>query len=167
MSEVAQRNANNAGQQLRLGSTNLTHGGLMRAESTPSPSTSENAGLPFPIPLQPTPKTHRSLSHSQGQRDFSQVTASHMAAHPLGLLPEEIDTESESELGGGLTHTTSHPPIGSFMRSSTTYGFDSVYSAGDEKDRIDDFSIGQTGAKYDRPIESAVANLSLGMSDLR
>jgi len=114
MEKTAQRNA--------ARDARLAVGGApgLRAGNTPSPAQSEGSSgaLPFAIPLQPTPKAVRSLSHSQGQRDFSQLGEQHLAsgsdrdgaALPLGLLTEEdADTETESEMGGALTQTSSHP----------------------------------------------------------
>ena len=127
MEKAAQRNA---AREARLGASNLHFGGFsggFRGDSTPSPSISDGSGaLPFSIPLQPTPKAGRSLSHSQGQRDLGLSPADRASAHdsalgaPLGLLTEEGDAETDSELGGALTHTTSHPPM-SFLQRTTTY----------------------------------------------
>ena len=113
MEKAAQRNA---AREARL-AVNAPVG--LRPGATPSPAASEGSGaLPFAIPLQPTPKAGRSLSHSQGQRDFSQGGAQNLGTNgdreggalPLGLLTEEdADTETESELGGVLTQTASHP----------------------------------------------------------
>lgn len=100
----------------------------VRSVATPSPAASDNsaAALPFSIPLQPTAKAGRSLSHSQGQRDPAdlQNTLQQQApALPLGLLAEEVDTDPDSDSGDGdgerLTQTTSHPPIGALQRMST------------------------------------------------
>ncbi|KAH9817752.1 PSP1 C-terminal conserved region [Teratosphaeria destructans] len=99
----------------------------LRSAQTPSPSTSDGTGaLPFAIPLQPTPKVHRSLSHSQGQRELPPHVGptlpgsnSGAPALPLGLLAEENDDhESDSEIGPPLTQTFSHP-VGFLQRAST------------------------------------------------
>ena len=115
MEKAAQRNA---AREARLAVNAPGHSAL-RAGNTPSPAASDGPGaLPFAIPLRPTPKAGRSLSHSQGQRDFSQSAGSPYGSNgdreggalPLGLLTEEdADTETESELGGVLTQTASHP----------------------------------------------------------
>lgn len=115
MEKAAQRNA---ARDARLAVNAPGHSAL-RAGNTPSPAASEGSGaLPFAIPLQPTPKAGRSLSHSQGQRDFSHGGGAPFGSNgeresgalPLGLLTEEDpDTETESELGGVLTQTASHP----------------------------------------------------------
>lgn len=112
MEKTAQRNA---AREARLAVGAPPSQGGLRPGNTPSPALSESSSgaLPFAIPLQPAPKAGRSLSHSQGQRDFS--TQQHIdndgGALPLGLLTEEADddTETESELGGVLTQTSSHP----------------------------------------------------------
>lgn len=124
----------------------------VRSVATPSPSASDSsaANLPFSIPLQPTAKAGRSLSHSQGQRDPADVQNApneHAPVLPLGLLAEEVDTDPDSDSieGERLTQTTSHPPIGALQRSytySTPYhemhqsngrngGYDSHQDAGD------------------------------------
>ncbi|GIZ42965.1 hypothetical protein CKM354_000621200 [Cercospora kikuchii] len=145
---------------VRLGAVNQVRG-------TPSPSVSEGAGaLPFAIPLQPTPKTGRSMSHSQGQREPSQNVSStqqgNHAALPLGLLAEEeADTESESELGTRLTHTTSHPPIGSLMRTATLPPtFDHPRGSSNDSDYQDSHSP-QPGLLRGQTFGAAFANLSL------
>ncbi|EME46090.1 hypothetical protein DOTSEDRAFT_70175 [Dothistroma septosporum NZE10] len=163
MSEAAQRNAV---REARLAAPVHPAHAALRPGNTPSPSASEGASLPFSIPLQPTPKTGRSLSHSQGQREAPQTSGPHasaagqVAALPLGLLAEEADTESESELGSRLTHTTSHPPIGSLLRTATlpaTYAH-----AGNGRDYDEDQSPPpQTGILRGKTFESAFANFSL------
>lgn len=155
----------------RLGPVvNPAHAAL---RATPSPSTSEGASLPFAIPLQPTPKTGRSLSHSQGQREAPQASGGpHPSAGgggggpalPLGLLAEEVDTESESDVGSRLTHTTSHPPIGSLMRTATLpASYDLGASNG--RDHLSDHSPPpQPGLMRGRTFESAFQSLALGES---
>ncbi|KAK0809077.1 hypothetical protein LTR91_005678 [Friedmanniomyces endolithicus] len=125
LSDAAKRNA---GREARLGVTENTHSAL-RMANTPSPAASEGAAasLPFAIPLQPTPKAHRSLSHSQGQRETPQASSvypnqgSGGRALPMGLLAEdnETDEDEDSDFGGHLTHTVSHPPIGALQRAAT------------------------------------------------
>lgn len=152
----------------RLGPVvNPAHAAL---RGTPSP-TSEGASLPFAIPLQPTPKTGRSLSHSQGQREAPQTgaaahpTAGGGPALPLGLLAEEVDTESESDVGSRLTHTTSHPPIGSLMRTATLPAHYDHPGASNGRDQFDSHSPPpQPGLMRGRTFESAFQNLSLGKS---
>ncbi|EME83249.1 uncharacterized protein MYCFIDRAFT_196582 [Pseudocercospora fijiensis CIRAD86] len=139
----------------------------IRAGNTPSPSASEGAAsLPFAIPLQPTPKTGRSLSHSTGQREVPQTSSAHSNAGghaaplPLGLLAEEADTESESETGAQLTHTTSHPPMGSLMRTATLPPtFEPSHRNGREYG--DNQSPMQSGLLRGKTFESAFANMSL------
>lgn len=173
MNEAAHRNA---ALEARLGAANPAHNAL-KTGSTPSPSVSEGGGtLPFAIPLQPTPKLGRSLSHSQGQRELPQGlgslagAAGHTSALPLGLLTEEVDTESESELGGRLTHTTSHPPIGSVLRTSTfPLSYDALQhhagngrAAGGGTDAAPTYPPDSPGTKFDRRFDSAFVDLSLG-----
>jgi len=146
LSDAAKRNA---GREARLGVTENTHSAL-RMANTPSPAASEGAAasLPFAIPLQPTPKAHRSLSHSQGQRETPQASSvypnqgSGGRALPMGLLAEdnETDEDEDSDFGGHLTHTVSHPPIGALQRAAT-------YSAA-----------------YEDRLQVALSNLSIGMS---
>ena len=168
MEKTAQRNAT---REAWLGAPNQPRSGL-RADSTPSPAASEGSGaLPFAIPLQPTPKAGRSLSHSQGQREISTALGTHPSSKdhasilPLGLLTEEVDTETESELGGGLTQTTSHPPIGSLHRTSTypsTYA--SYYASSNGKEPAHAAGGAQADSKMqlDRRFQAAMANMSLG-----
>lgn len=157
---------------IRLGAPNPVHATL---RATPSPSASEGAAtLPFAIPLQPTTKTGRSLSHSQGQRESLQNSAAHQtsgghaAVLPLGLLAEEeADTESESELGSKLTHTVSHPPIGSLMRTATlppTFNQHRGSSNGSDYQGRASHSPNQPGLLRGRTFEAAFADLSLGKS---
>ena len=166
MEKTAQQNA---AREARLGAPGQPRSGL-RNDSTPSPSASESsAALPFRIPLHPTPKAVRSLSHSQGQREYPLVTGAHSTqpehapALPLGLLAEEVDTESESELGGALTQTTSHPPIGTLHRTATFPAtYDSYYGAANGRDHGEGGVGAQGGSKGDRRFEAAFANLTLG-----
>jgi hypothetical protein len=159
LSETAQRNA---AREARLAAPS-SHGAL-RSANTPSPSTDGPGALPFAIPLQPTPKTHRSLSHSHGQREAAQIAGAaggqaSGGALPLDLLAEdnETDADEESEYGNHLTHTVSHPPIGALQRSatySTAYGTSSGYMNG----RGSDYS--------DHRLQAALSQLSLGVSAL-
>ena len=167
MEKAAQRNV---AREARLGAPGSAHSGL-RAGSTPSPAASEGSGaLPFAIPLQPTPKTGRSLSHSQGQREVLQASGAHIGSNehasvlPLGLLTEEeVDTETESELGGALTHTTSYPPIGTLQRTSTLPApYSSYYGGGHARDPREALGGAEAGTRSDRKFEGAFANLSLG-----
>lgn len=167
MEKAAQRNA---AREAWLGAPGQPRSGL-RNDSTPSPSASEkSAALPFSIPLHPAPKAGRSLSHSQGQREYPPVTGAlssqpdHAPALPLGLLAEEVDTESESELGAGLTQTTSHPPIGTLHRTATFPAtYNSYYGASNGKEHGEEAAGGEQGAsRGDRRFEGAFANLTLG-----
>jgi hypothetical protein len=147
---------------VRLTAPHQPPGGI---RGTPSPSVGSegngNGSLPFSFPLQPTPKTGRSLSHSQGQREYSQAGATHSAALPLGLLTEEADTESESEMGSKLTQTTSHPPIRSLLRGATMpLSFDQRDSSNGSE--YHDHSPVQPAVLRGRTFEAAFANLSLG-----
>ena len=163
MEKTAQRNA---AREAHLGAVNTPRSGL-RADSTPSPSASEGSGaLPFAIPLQPAPKAGRSLSHSQGQREASNTLAganNQASVLPLGLLTEEVDTETDSELGGGISHTTSHPPIGTLQRTTTFPStYDAYYSGNNPRDYPVAGGGAHGGLKGDRRIDAAFANLSLG-----
>ena len=166
MEKAAQRNA---AREARLGAPNQPRSGL-RAEGTPSPAASDgSAALPFSIPLQPAPKAGRSMSHSQGQREVQLSSGTHPNSTdhapvlPLGLLTEEVDTESESEFGGGLTHTTSHPPIGTLHRTSTHPStYDTYYGRLNGKDFGQTAGEAQASSRADRRFEAAFANLSLG-----
>lgn len=130
LGEQARRNA---ARDARMGAPNNASA---RSANTPSPTASSDQGvnsLPFAIPLQPTPKAGRSLSHSQGQREMPPSSTASMhsvpgmerpAALPLGLLNEEVedgDAESDpgSEFGGMLTQTVSHPVFSNVQRIST------------------------------------------------
>lgn len=169
MSEEMSKGVRQNLSQNRLGAVSSAK----RARTTPSPSASEGAAslpLPFAIPLQPTAKTGRSLSHSTGQREVPQTSSAHSnagghaAALPLGLLAEEVDTESESDMGAQLTHTTSHPPIGSLLRTATLPPtFEPSYRNGREygDDQSPVHSSLLRGRTFD---ESAFANASLGVS---
>ena len=160
LSEAAQRNA---AREARLGVAENHHNAL-RTANTPSPAASEGAtgSLPFAIPLQPTSKAHRSLSHSQGQRETPQSSGflpnhgSGGGALPLGLLAEdnETDGDNDSEYGGHLTHTVSHPPIGALQRAST---YSAAYSnpSGLRNGSAEDFE--------DRRLQAALSNLNMGM----
>lgn len=119
-------------QEARRNAIRQAHMGLsagphpaVRSIDTPSPTTSEgNKVLPFSIPLRPSAKSGRSLSHSQGQREMPQLhhtqagAADRGPALPLGLVTEadEGDVESEADLGAPLTQTTSHPAPASYSR---------------------------------------------------
>ena len=159
MEKGAQRNA------VREARLSAPRSGL-RAEGTPSPSASEgSAALPFAIPLQPTPKAGRSLSHSQGQRELSQASGAQAGANaPLGLLTEEVDTETDSDLGGSLTHTTSHPHTGNGLQRTATYPltYETYYNGGSSQEPVDLPGGAQNGSKADRKFEAAFANLALG-----
>jgi hypothetical protein len=161
MEKAAQRNA---AREARLAAPNGNRTSL-RAEGTPSPAASDASGaLPFAIPLQPVPKAGRSMSHSQGQREVPIGSTDHTVL-PLGLLAEEADTDSESELGGGLTHTTSHPPIGTLQRTLTlpaTYA--SFYGGSGGREGVQTTGGSQVDPGGDRRFEAAFGNLSLGMS---
>lgn len=157
--------------------------GTSRSANTPSPAASSDEiaanTLPFAIPLQPTPKTGRSLSHSQGQREMPISSASHSqmsqstagmeqsGALPLGLLNEaeeaDIDTENESEFGGMLTQTTSHGPMSSLQRTATLpaqYESGFLHGNGRRTQTFDD--QGFLEHSLDRRFENAFGNLTLG-----
>lgn len=164
MSEAAHRNV---ARELRLGAPVTAPSGL-RTASTPSPSVSDGAGsLPFAIPLQPTPKTHRSLSHSQGQREMPLNPAITLAgaasgtpALPLGLLAEENDTDSDSEQGEQLTQTMSHPAPNYLQRSSTfSTGYEHLHPLvnGRGHSPPDPLDISQAGTKLG--FDAALAGL--------
>jgi hypothetical protein len=156
MEKAAQRNA---AREAWLAAPTGSRSGL-RTDGTPSPAASDASGaLPFSIPLQPAPKAGRSMSHSPGQREFPSGTNDHI---PLGLLAEEVDTESESELGGVLTHTLSHPPIGTLQRTATlptSYG--SYYGSTNGKEAA--HAVGGAG-RGDRRVDTAFSHMSMGKS---
>ncbi|KAK3069263.1 hypothetical protein LTR53_012535 [Teratosphaeriaceae sp. CCFEE 6253] len=164
LSEAAQRNA---AREARLGVAELSHSAL-RTANTPSPAASEGAtgSLPFAIPLQPTSKAHRSLSHSQGQRETPQTSGflprhgSGGGALPLGLLAEdnETDGDEDSDFGGHLTHTMSHPPIGALQRAST-YSAAYAHPSGLRNGSADQFE--------DRRLQAALSNLHLDVQPRR
>ncbi|KAK4541967.1 hypothetical protein LTR36_007167 [Oleoguttula mirabilis] len=167
LSEAAHRNAV---REVRLGAGNA-HSSL-RTANTPSPTMSEGTGaLPFAIPLQPTPKVHRSLSHSQGQREPPQSSATLAAgslgasALPLGLLAEENDSESDDGLGGRLTQTVSHPPIGSLQRAATYSAAYDHYGVNYGSGHPDEQGIGQAGPRLGRGLDAAFANLGYGIQN--
>jgi hypothetical protein len=94
-----------AAREARLGAPNPVHSSA-RPANTPSPAANSDNALPFAIPLQPTPKAGRSLSHSQGQREISissgpDTQSQQLVAGmvPLGLLneSEEIDDDTEDD----------------------------------------------------------------------
>lgn len=158
MEKAAQRNA---AREARLAAPNGSRGGF-RADATPSPAASDASGtIPFSIPMQPVAKVGRSMSHSHGQREVPQ---SGPEVLPLGLLAEEADTESESELlGGGLTHTTSHPPIGTLQRTSTFPStYETYYQGLNGRDTLQPGGGPGGGDRGERSFETAFANLSLG-----
>jgi hypothetical protein len=170
LGEQARRNA---AREARMGAPNNIPA---RAANTPSPATSSDHGaasLPFTIPLQPTPKLGRSLSHSQGQREMPPASAANTAqasagmerpaALPLGLLNEEIedgDVESDrgSDLGGMLTQTVSHPVFGNLHRTSTLpTQFESPFNSSGNPRRSDTFD----GSGFDRRYEVEFGDLTL------
>lgn len=170
LGEQARRNA---AREARMGAPNNIPA---RAANTPSPATSSDHGaasLPFTIPLQPTPKLGRSLSHSQGQREMPPASAANTAqasagmerpvALPLGLLNEEIedgDGESDrgSDLGGMLTQTVSHPVFGNLHRTSTLpTQFESPFNSSSNPRRSDTFD----GSGFDRRYEAEFGDLTL------
>lgn len=165
MEKAAQRNA---AREARLAAPAQPRSGL-RTDSTPSPSASEgSAALPFQIPLHPVPKAGRSMSHSTGQREAPTVSGGaqqdHTPSLPLGLLAEEVDTESESELGTGLTHTLSHPPIGTLHRTATYPATYDAYHGGLNGKDHGEAATGaaQGGSRADHRLDASFANLSLG-----
>ncbi|KAF2718287.1 hypothetical protein K431DRAFT_297051 [Polychaeton citri CBS 116435] len=141
---------------------------VVRSVSTPSPANSDGSGQPAftNMPLQPTPKAVRSMSHSHGQQEIphkplgGMATGSQPAALPLGLLAEEVDTETESEgdLGESLTHSMSNPlAVNALQRTSTyplSYGF--TYGASNGKEGEGDyFSSIPTAGKPVNRLENA------------
>lgn len=171
LGEQARRNA---AREARMGAPNNASA---RPANTPSPATSSDHGansLPFAIPLQPTPKLGRSLSHSQGQREMpasstgstqqASTGIERPAALPLGLLNEEVedgDAESdhESDLGGMLTQTVSHPVFSNLHRTSTLpTQYDSPFSAASNPRRSDTFD----GSGFDRRYEAEFGDVGFG-----
>ena len=163
MEKAAQRNA---AREARLGA--IPPSGL-RAGGSPSPAASEGTGvLPFVIPLQPAPKAGRSMSHSQGQREIApafgaQARGDHSNPHALGLVAEEIDTDSEPDLGGSLTQTTSHPPIGSLQRVATyPIRFDDSYTSTSDGNSAEYVARTQNSSGEDQRFGSVFSGLALG-----
>lgn len=80
----------------------------------------------------------------------------------LGFLPEEVDTETESDVGGGLTHTASHPPMATLHRTSTyPPTLEALYGTGHQRDS----PIASGDAQLSgRKLENALSNMSLGKS---
>jgi hypothetical protein len=178
LGEQARRNA---ARETLMGAPN---GIPARTADTPSPATSSDHGatsLPFTIPLQPTPKVGRSLSHSQGQREMSIVPFSSSAssqqaptgkerpiALPLGLLHEEIEdgdggSDRGSDLGGMLTQTVSHPVFSNLHRTSTLpTQFQSPFSASSNPRRSDTFDGSGYDRGYDRRYEVEFGDVALG-----
>lgn len=167
MSEVSPINP------VRLSAVNPPHAAALRATPSPS-STGDGSGqLPFAIPLKPTPKAGRSLSHSQGQHDKYQGApgGQHLSAGagqgaqlPLDLLTEEADTESDSEVDNMLTQTSSHPPIGSKITRTTT--FPAAYGGYQGPSNGRDPSSGRSPPHQNlgrgKTLEGAFAGLSMG-----
>lgn len=163
LSEAAQRNA---AREIRLGATNMQTSGLRAAETpSPAPSNEGTGSLPFAIPLQPTPKAHRSMSHSHGQREPPKGAASGGPALPLGLLAEEdSDTDSEDGLGAQLTQTVSQPPIGALQRASTYSAANrQMYNRPNGRKQSEDLGYDQPGLHDNRGLDTAFANLGIGM----
>jgi len=162
LGEQARRNA---AREARMGAPNNASA---RPANTPSPATSSEHGansLPFAIPLQPTPKVGRSLSHSQGQREMPASSVAGVqqavagmerpAALPLGLLNEEVEdgddgSDRDSDLGGMLTQTVSHPVFSNLHRTSTLpTQYSSPFSAASNPRRSDTFDVGGFDRRYE------------------
>lgn len=86
--------------------------------------TNGDAGIPFTIPLQPTPKTYRSQSYSVGQLD----TTSASTANPVSTSSEA----TRARLGSG------YPPPTLQRRTSRTSGLGTLDSVGLGRLREDD-----------------------------
>lgn len=165
-----------AAREARLGAPNPTHSSA-RSANTPSPAASseETNTLPFTIPLQPTPKAGRSLSHSQGQREMPFSSAPSVQPHqagggmvPMGLLNEaeegDDDTEDEYEYGSGsLTQLSSQPPLAALQRTVTMPSQYESYGYSNRADRraetMDEAMFQQ---KLDRRFEAVFGGLTLG-----
>lgn len=181
LGEQARRNA---AREARMGAPNNPPA---RPANTPSPATSSEHGansLPFAIPLQPTPKVGRSLSHSQGQREMpaSSVAGEQQAvagmerpaALPLGLLNEEVedgddDSDRDSDLGGMLTQTVSHPVFSNLHRTSTLpTQYSSPFSAVSNPRRSDTFDVNGFDRRYEAEFgDLTLSELGMLPSDLR
>jgi hypothetical protein len=162
------------------GNHNIGGSALSTSDSTP---TSAGAGsLPFAIPLHAQLKTGRSLSHSQGQRELpimsnhnmqakSTLSGGQPATLPLALLSEEADTDSESDSGHRLTHTLSHPPIGSLARTNTLPTPGAMHNLDNRHEVIDKMSTQADGRSSgsgsndmtDHHLASSLAGLAFGM----
>lgn len=157
-----------AARQAQLGGAVHMPMSTTRSAMTPSPTTSDpSRGLPFSIPLRPTAKVGRSLSHSQGQREMPNILHANAGASErsgiasLDLVneTEETDTESEPELGHTLTQTTSHPALGLYQRTSTfPLHFD--MAAPNDRQRADTYS--NDANSMDR-LGNALEGMRLGM----
>lgn len=120
-------------------------------------------------PIQPVPKSGRSLSHSQGQREFLQTSRGNSSveyAIPLGLLAEEGDTESDSEADTDRpTQKARHPPIGSLQRVATMPASSDAFHAhrnGDHAQHSHDAARMEQETPRDRHFEAAFARMGLG-----
>ncbi|OQO06564.1 hypothetical protein B0A48_08347 [Cryoendolithus antarcticus] len=157
--------------ETHLGAPNGNHASS-RSAATPSPAASEgHNALPFPIPLQPTPKVGRSLSHSQGQREMTfsppevQTPQASASMVPLGLLHEaeegDIDTEDGYEPDGDFSRT-SQPPFASLQRTVTMPSqYESFgYSNSGIDRRADTMDAAMFEQRLDRRFDSAYGNFS-------
>ena len=165
-----------AAREAYLGAPNPTHPSA-RSANTPSPAASIEGTntLPFAIPLQPTPKAGRSLSHSQGQREIPFSALPNVQGQqagggmvPMGLLNEaeesDDDTEDEYEYGSGsLTQLSSQPPLAALQRTVTMPSQYESYGYSNRSDRraetMDEAMFQQ---KLDRRFEAAFGGLTLG-----
>jgi hypothetical protein len=157
---------------------NIGGSALSTGDGTP---TSAGAGsLPFAIPLHAHLKTGRSLSHSQGQRELpvmnnhnvqgnTSASGGQPATLPLALLSEEADTDSESDSGNRLTHTLSHPPIGSLARTTTlptpgaTHNMDNRHGLIEQRSMQADGRSSGSNDMTDHHLASSLAGLAFGM----
>ena len=85
------------------------------------------------------------------------------AALPLGLLNEEVedgdaDSDRDSDFGGMLTQTVSHPVFSNLHRTSTLpTQYSSPFSAASNPRRSDTFDVGG----FDRRYEAEFGDLTL------
>ncbi|KAK6429567.1 hypothetical protein LTR95_014288 [Oleoguttula sp. CCFEE 5521] len=163
--------------EMHLGAPNSNRASS-RSGATPSPAASEgHNALPFAIPLQPTPKVGRSLSHSQGQRDMTfsppevQTPQASAGMVPLGLLHEaeegDIDTEDGYEPDGDFSGN-SQPPFASLQRTVTMpLQYESFgYSNGGVDRRADTMDAAMFEQRLDRRFDSAFGNFSSACDDV-
>jgi hypothetical protein len=175
MTDSAKRNAV---MEVRRAAGNLGGTALSSGDAS-TPNSAGTGSLPFSIPLHAHLKTGRSLSHSQGQRELP-MTANNMQGNasassgqpstlPLALLSEEADTDTESDSGHRLTHTLSHPPIGSLVRTTTLPTIGATRNVDSDRGLVEKRSMHGDGRNSgnndmtDHHLANSLAGLGFGM----